>query len=64
MSGLVTSRGDNPCRTCPEHRQPCSDTCTKPEYLAWKQAREIEKKNRREYCRRKAYTWGSTKGRK
>ena len=41
-----TGRNQCPCKNCPDHRQPCSDHCQKPEYLAWKD--ENEKINKRD----------------
>ena len=36
-----TGRNRCPCKNCPDHRQPCSDHCQKPEYLAWKDEKEV-----------------------
>lgn len=42
-------RGCPPCVGCPDRKQPCSDHCRKPEYLAWKAEREKVRKNRAKY---------------
>lgn len=39
----------NPCYGCPDHQQPCSAHCTKPEYLAWKAEQETIRRNRGAY---------------
>ena len=39
----------NPCMNCPDHMQPCSDHCTKPEYLAYKAEQETIRKNKAAY---------------
>lgn len=44
-----TGRNQCPCKNCPEHRQPCSDHCQKPEYLAWKDENEKINKRHREH---------------
>lgn len=46
-----TGRNPCPCKNCPDHRQPCSDRCQKPEYLAWKQENEkIDAARRTSLC--------------
>lgn len=39
----------NPCMSCPDNHQPCSDHCTKPEYLAYKAEQETIRKNKAAY---------------
>jgi hypothetical protein len=43
------SRSNNPCQHCPDHHQPCSDHCTKPEFLEWQAEQETIRRNRAAY---------------
>ena len=39
----------NPCMSCPDRHQSCSDHCQKPEYLAYKAEQETIRRNRTAY---------------
>lgn len=49
MRDPMRSGRKNPCYNCPDHKQPCSDHCKKPEFLAWKAEQEKIRKNQQAY---------------
>ena len=46
---------DQPCLGCPDRYTACSDRCTKPEFLAWKERHRRTKQARMEHTRCDTY---------
>lgn len=49
MTETLRSQRPQPCNGCPDRYRACSDSCTKEEYLKWRQEQELIKKNRKAY---------------
>lgn len=56
MSEIRLCRSNCPCKDCPDRKPPCSDHCTKPEFLAWKAEKETIRKNKDAYNGMTHYT--------
>lgn len=49
MITTIGSSRHNPCKGCADRYPACSDHCQKPDFLKWKEEKELIRKNREAY---------------
>lgn len=58
---LTRRRSDNPCYGCSDRYPACSDHCTKPEYIDWKEKQQRIKAAQKAY---RSPVWKYPEGRR